>query len=742
MIKDKLKMLAQELENLINESIPELEENKRNILIDLLVFWLVNIRKLKIDTLIPSIIHPFNNGKSGAIVFLFEFHIQNTNSHQKWVFKFDKESKIHKEIENNSYLHTIEYSDIIPEYESINHSIEGFSLLPFKNIGSNTLQKIITIDSLNNIVIKNMDLNLIDSTNLKSIAGLLNESLERIFTVLFQIYEKGIINQTGSIPMNQMFESILPPKLKLDIDQITPQEKEDKNYSIDFDKKDTIKIKNLKLYEIEKEENFYNLKFQLIDDEYNFRIDGNIPLDKFSNPENEKLYQIKGKIIFKRDNFYDNEFHKLQLKEPNPDDFIHPFYKLSDLLKKPSNFFKTNFLHYDLNPTNIILCKLDNDEYKSYLIDFFESKKSGSIFFDVARLEIQATLNFYTYYWKLKFFPDSTIHSISDIPPEKLSELDLEIQKEMKSLQTKLSFYKPQEEKEFGILDYLYSILYNLRKRSSDYLKNKIGHDYFKTYKWYENYLYTLAFFSVSYFKYTKEDDSWLKKRIAYYIAGNLFYLAKNNDESFLRDIHFSESIPNTNSDNNKSIPSANKNLPIQRIDIQKSFKEYYKKHFSHIESIWGDNKFPIEDIFINLSIIKEEDVNKEEYNSFKNNNVTEEKLLEQSFRENRLSGYERIHNLTEVVDYETIPNTAKRSLILGKAGVGKSTFCRYISYRWSVENLWKNKFTCIVYIELRAWKNANKELDEYLSETYFKSSLIVPLDHYPENTLWLIDGL
>ena len=48
-----------------------------------------------------------------------------------------------------------------------------------------------------------------------------------------------------------------------------------------------------------------------------------------------------------------------------------------------------------------------------------------------------------------------------------------------------------------------------------------------------------------------------------------------------------------------------------------------------------------------------------------------------------------------------------KRVMVLGRAGIGKSTFCQKIAYDWALGTLFKEKFDVVFHLKLRdlnAW--------------------------------------
>ena len=59
--------------------------------------------------------------------------------------------------------------------------------------------------------------------------------------------------------------------------------------------------------------------------------------------------------------------------------------------------------------------------------------------------------------------------------------------------------------------------------------------------------------------------------------------------------------------------------------------------------------------------------------------------------------------------------------LILGKAGVGKTTLMHYISYKWAKGELWSNNFEYVFRIRL---KDLNSEWEGYYKKKYYKGDL------------------
>ncbi|KIE04889.1 hypothetical protein NF27_FG00010 [Candidatus Jidaibacter acanthamoeba] len=57
-----------------------------------------------------------------------------------------------------------------------------------------------------------------------------------------------------------------------------------------------------------------------------------------------------------------------------------------------------------------------------------------------------------------------------------------------------------------------------------------------------------------------------------------------------------------------------------------------------------------------------------------------------------------------------------KKLAIYGRAGIGKSTLCQYISVRWSGGNLWNDKYKGVIWLPLRKIASELKNWQEDIS--------------------------
>ncbi|CAF5050024.1 unnamed protein product [Rotaria magnacalcarata] len=92
------------------------------------------------------------------------------------------------------------------------------------------------------------------------------------------------------------------------------------------------------------------------------------------------------------------------------------------------------------------------------------------------------------------------------------------------------------------------------------------------------------------------------------------------------------------------------------------------------------EKSFPIEQSYINLALVET-----------KEQQEIEKKL---KYEHNQILGtFEEIYGAKTSVDVEDIfgkcKDQIKKVLMLGRAGIGKSTFCQYVTYRWAKGEIW-----------------------------------------------------
>ena len=154
---------------------------------------------------------------------------------------------------------------------------------------------------------------------------------------------------------------------------------------------------------------------------------------------------------------------------------------------------------------------------------------------------------------------------------------------------------------------------------------------------------------------------------------------------------------------------------------------------------------FPLEQCYINLSIVE----NKEQQ--------AKEKLLQHAQHSASVIGaYEEIYAVKTPIDVRDIFKTCntheKRVLVFGRAGIGKSTFCRHVAYQWAIGSYWA-QYELLALIPLRQLTTDRYPPGrEYSLIDVIKKELF-PLDltakeneeltqqFDAKKTLWILDG-
>jgi HEAT repeat protein len=157
---------------------------------------------------------------------------------------------------------------------------------------------------------------------------------------------------------------------------------------------------------------------------------------------------------------------------------------------------------------------------------------------------------------------------------------------------------------------------------------------------------------------------------------------------------------------------------------------------------------FPIEQSYINLAIVTAKEQHEKE------------KQLCDAQHDNVIMGtFEEIYGMKTTIDikdiFKTCKNQEKQVLVFGRAGIGKSAFCRYIAYQWATGSYW-SQYELLVLIPLRRLTNnrypvlppgqtyslidlIKKEIFSYdLSE---KDERLLKQQFDAKKTLWILDG-
>ncbi|CAF1488706.1 unnamed protein product [Adineta steineri] len=123
------------------------------------------------------------------------------------------------------------------------------------------------------------------------------------------------------------------------------------------------------------------------------------------------------------------------------------------------------------------------------------------------------------------------------------------------------------------------------------------------------------------------------------------------------------------------------------------------------------------------------------------------------------MGSFEEIYGTKTTIDvkniFETCKNQEKKVLVFGRAGIGKSTFCRYITYQWAIGSYWP-EYELLALIPLRRLtadrypplsNGQNYSLIDLVKKEIFSYNLSESEDkllkkHFDaKKTLWILDG-
>jgi HEAT repeat protein len=157
---------------------------------------------------------------------------------------------------------------------------------------------------------------------------------------------------------------------------------------------------------------------------------------------------------------------------------------------------------------------------------------------------------------------------------------------------------------------------------------------------------------------------------------------------------------------------------------------------------------FPIEQSYINLAIVKAKDQHEEE-----------KQLRDAQHGDDIMGSFEKIYGIKTAIEvkniFDTCKNEEKQVLVFGRAGIGKSTFCRYAAYQWARRSYWL-QYELLVLIPLRRL-TANRYpplppgqnyslIDLVKKEVFFydlseKEEKLLRKQFDAKKILWILDG-
>ncbi|CAF1547709.1 unnamed protein product, partial [Didymodactylos carnosus] len=176
---------------------------------------------------------------------------------------------------------------------------------------------------------------------------------------------------------------------------------------------------------------------------------------------------------------------------------------------------------------------------------------------------------------------------------------------------------------------------------------------------------------------------------------------------------------------------------------------EVIKQHYLQyrIERSMNPSKgFPIEHSYINLAMV---DTKEQEKKENKLHDVNQSEAIIDTFEE--IYGTKTIIKIKDIFD--ACKDQRKQVLVLGRAGIGKTTFCRYVAYEWATRKIWP-QYELVVLIplrhvtEIRYPKGKEYSLIDLVRKEYFLCDELSTADTrlFEElckdgQVLWLLDG-
>ncbi|MGA8163913.1 MAG: NACHT domain-containing protein [Waddliaceae bacterium] len=159
-------------------------------------------------------------------------------------------------------------------------------------------------------------------------------------------------------------------------------------------------------------------------------------------------------------------------------------------------------------------------------------------------------------------------------------------------------------------------------------------------------------------------------------------------------------------------------NIVIRRDGFASAFKRvqdgllafYSTKEKGLISLAFSVRTLDIKNSFVQLALVQEETQKKKEKGLRLQLKKEKHKEVEEGIRETLLEAYETIHAVKKPVELEALfdlkhpqKNTpCQKLLLLGRAGIGKSTLCQKITHMWATEGLWRDRFLYLFWIPLR----------------------------------------
>ncbi|CAF0784462.1 unnamed protein product [Adineta steineri] len=216
--------------------------------------------------------------------------------------------------------------------------------------------------------------------------------------------------------------------------------------------------------------------------------------------------------------------------------------------------------------------------------------------------------------------------------------------------------------------------------------------------------------------------SDWLKSLIKGHIPIDFHNVSESSTmQRKIRElIHRIENQPSTS----QCMSSQGADGPSYLFELIK----YEYKRNSRIERFMNPAKsFPVDQSYINLAMIE----TKEQQEKEKKLKQHDKQNSASKQRNDKILGtYEEIYGTKTTIDVKNIFDKCKvqtrKVLLLGRAGIGKSTFCQYVTYKWAKRELW-TQYDLVILIRLRKLTESR-----YLSAQNYSPIDLVEKEYFP----------
>ena len=182
--------------------------------------------------------------------------------------------------------------------------------------------------------------------------------------------------------------------------------------------------------------------------------------------------------------------------------------------------------------------------------------------------------------------------------------------------------------------------------------------------------------------------------------------------------------------------------------------RKEYMENDSIPRLVNSEEKFPIEQSYVNLAMLE----TKEQQEKEKKLEQAEREKKQGHINKNILGTFEQIYDTKTSINVEDIfeackDKKKKQVLVLGRAGIGKSTFCQYVTYRWAKGEIWQ-EYQLVVLLRLRSLTenryplHYDYSLFDLVKKEYFPCEDLSEEDkrHFQDqckkgHVLWILDG-